>query len=318
MTTLFPPPEAFRTHLLPVDGGHRLFVAEYGQTDGVPVLVLHGGPGSGGSPRLAGLFDPARFRVIVPDQRGAGRSEPVGATAANTTADLLADIDVIRAALGGGRCFVAGGSWGATLGILYAAARPAPVSGLLLRNPFLARAADLAWFFGGARLRHPEAWQLWAELGAPEAEGALLPWLADAFARLDVRQAAPWVQAWQRWECALAGVPAGAPGEAEVAALFRRYRLQLHYFTQGCFVPPDAVLEAIDRLAAARLPLRLVQGLDDDVCPPAATRLLAARLPAEACRWVEGVGHDPFAPAMLAASRAAWSELLDLARTHPP
>jgi proline iminopeptidase len=77
-------------------------VAEYGRPDGVPVLVLHGGPGSGGSPRLAGLFDPARFRVIVPDQRGAGRSEPVGATAANTTADLLADIDVIRAALGSG------------------------------------------------------------------------------------------------------------------------------------------------------------------------------------------------------------------------
>ena len=117
------------------------------------------------------------------------------------------------------------------------------------------------------------------------------------------------MQAWQRWECALAGVPAGAPGEAEVAALFRRYRLQLHYFTQGCFVPPDAVLEAIDQLVAAQVPLQLVQGLADDVCPAAATRLLAARLPAEACRWVEGVGHDPFAPAMVAASMAAWAEL---------
>lgn len=309
MTTLFPPAEAFRTHWLPVDGGHRLFVAEYGRTDGVPVLVLHGGPGSGGSPRLAGLFDPARFRVIVPDQRGAGRSEPVGATAANTTAGLLADIDVVCAALGVGRCFMAGGSWGATLAILHAARRPAQVGGLLLRNPFLARAADLAWFFGGARQRHPEAWQLWAALGAPEAEGAMLPWLADVFARLDARQAAPWVRAWQRWECALAGTPAGSPGEAEVAALFRRYRLQLHYFTQGCFVPPDAVLDAADQLAAARLPMRLVQGLADDVCPPAATRLLAARLPAGACRWVEGVGHDPFAPAMVAASMAAWAEL---------
>lgn len=309
MTTLFPPAEAFRTHRLPVAGGHRLFVAEYGRPDGVPVLVLHGGPGSGGSPRLAGLFDPARFRVIVPDQRGAGRSEPVGATLANTTADLLADIDLIRAALGVGRCFVAGGSWGATLAILYAARQPARVCGLLLRNPFLARAADLAWFFGGARLRHPEAWRRWAALGAPEAEEALLPWLADLFARLDARQAAPWVQAWQRWECALAGTPAGALGEAEIAALFRRYRLQLHYFTQGCFVPPDAVPAAVDQLVAARVPLRLVQGLADDVCPPAATRLLAARLPAEACRWVEGVGHDPFAPAMVAASMAAWAEL---------
>jgi proline iminopeptidase len=256
------------------------------------------------------LFDPARFRVIVPDQRGAGRSEPMGATAANTTAHLLADIDVIRAALGLKRCFVAGGSWGATLGILYAARRPAQVSGLLLRNPFLARAADLAWFFGGARLRHPEAWRRWAALGAPEADGAMLPWLAEVFAKLDVRQAGPWVQAWQRWECALAGVPAGGTlGEAEVAALFRRYRLQLHYFTQGCFVPPDAVLEAIDQLVAAQVPLQLVQGLADDVCPAAATRLLAARLPAEACRWVEGVGHDPFAPAMVAASMAAWAEL---------
>lgn len=310
MTTLFPLAEAFRTHWLPVDGGHRLFVAEYGRPDGVPVLVLHGGPGSGGSPRLASLFDPGRFRVIVPDQRGAGRSEPAGSTAANTTADLLADIDLICAALGVERSFVVGGSWGATLGILYAARRPAQVCGLLLRNPFLARAADLSWFFGGARLRHPEAWRRWAELGAPEADGALLPWLADVFARLDARQAAPWVKAWQGWECALAGTPAGgAPGEAEVATLLRRYRLQLHYFMQGCFLPPDAVLAAVDRVAAARLPLRVVQGLADDVCPPAATRLLAARLPAEACRWVEGVGHDPFAPAMVAASLAAWGAL---------
>ena len=314
MTTLFPPAEAFRTRWLPVDGGHRLFVAEYGQPGGVPVLVLHGGPGSGGSPRLAGLFDPGRFRVIVADQRGAGRSEPVGATLANTTADLLADIDVIRAVLGVERCFVVGGSWGATLGILHAARRPAQVCGLLLRNPFLARGADLAHFFGGARRRHPGAWQAWAALGAPEAPGALLPWLADVFARLDARQAAPWVKAWQGWECtlagALAGTPAGALGEAEIEALFRRYRLQLHYFTKGCFLPPDAVLEAVDRVTAARVPVRVVQGLADDVCPPDATRLLAARLPARACRWVEGVGHDPFAPAMVAASMAAWAELL--------
>ena len=112
-----------------------------------------------------------------------------------------------------------------------------------------------------------------------------------------------------RFSCSTtaAGVPAGAP--PDVDALFRRYRLQLHYFTQGCFLPPDAVLAAIDRLAAARLPLRVVQGLADDVCPPAATRLLAARLPAGACRWVEGVGHDPFAPAMVEASMAAWAEL---------
>ena len=153
MTTPFAPAEAFRTRWLPAAGGHRLFVAEYGRPDGVPVLVLHGGPGSGGSPRLAGLFDPARCRVIVPDQRGAGRSEPAGATRANTTADLLADIERIRAALGLERWFVTGGSWGATLGILHAAAQPARVAGLLLRSPFLARRADLDHFFGGARHR---------------------------------------------------------------------------------------------------------------------------------------------------------------------
>lgn len=314
MTTPFTPAEAFRTRWLPVDGGHRLFVAEYGQPDGLPVLVLHGGPGSGGSPRLAGLFDLARCRVIVPDQRGAGRSEPAGATQANTTADLLADIERIRATLGVECWFVTGGSWGATLGILHAAAQPQRVCGLLLRNPFLARWADLDHFFGGARDRHPAAWRAWAALGAPEAAGAMLPWLADAFAGRDAAQAAPWVRAWQRWEGTLAatqaGAAAGSLGEAEIAALFRRYRLQLHYFTQGCFLAPDAVLEAADALAAARVPLRVVQGLADGVCPPGATRLLAARLPADACRWVEGVGHDPFAPAMLAASRAAWSELL--------
>lgn len=320
MTTPFAPAEAFRTRWLPAAGGHRLFVAEYGRPDGVPVLVLHGGPGSGGSPRLAGLFDPARCRVIVPDQRGAGRSEPAGATRANTTADLLADIERIRAALGLERWFVTGGSWGATLGILHAAAQPARVAGLLLRSPFLARRADLDHFFGGARHRYPAAWRAWAALGAPEAAGAMLPWLADALAGRDAAQAAPWVHAWQRWECALAGTQAGAaagrPGEAEIAIQFRRYRLQLHYFSRDCFLAPDAVLHAAEALVAARVPLRLVQGLADGVCPPGATRLLADRLPADACRWVADVGHDPFAPAMRAASHAAWSELLALARPY--
>ena len=313
MTTPFAPAEAFRTRWLPAAGGHRLFVAEYGRPDGVPVLVLHGGPGSGGSPRLAGLFDPARCRVIVPDQRGAGRSEPAGATRANTTADLLADIERIRAALGLERWFVTGGSWGATLGILHAAAQPARVAGLLLRSPFLARRADLDHFFGGARHRYPAAWRAWAALGAPEAAGAMLPWLADALAGRDAAQAAPWVHAWQHWECALAGTQTGAaagrPGEAEIATLFRRYRLQLHYFSRDCFLAPDAVLYAAEALVAARVPLRLVQGLADGVCPPGATRLLADRLPAD-------VGHDPFAPAMRAASHAAWSELLALARPY--
>ena len=250
---------------------------------------------------MAGFFDPQLYRVILLDQRGAGKIQPTGSCQDNTTPALIEDIELLRRHLGVDRWLVMGGSWGATLGILYAAAHPMSLGGLLLRNPFLARAADLDWFFGGARRHHPEAWRHWADLGAPEAPGAMLPWLDGCFQARQPSQLAAYVAAWHIWECALAKTPSRELSPAEIELLQRRYRLQLHYFRHACFVPEGGVLAAADTLMAAHVPIHVVQGMADHVCPASATRILLEKLPDTSCNWIADVGHDPYAPSMQAA-----------------
>lgn len=290
---------------LPVDGGHRLYVEQRGNPGGIPAIVLHGGPGSGNSPAHAGFFAADRYRVILADQRGAGRSEPQGGMEANTTADLLADIERIRLHLGIDRWLVVGGSWGATLALLHAAAHPERVAGLLLRNPFLARAGDLDWFFGGAREYHPEAWRRWAELGAPEAPGTMLPWLDNALQTADGQRLRALIAAWYAWECALARTSPRPLSDGEIATLGKRYRLQCHYFRNACFLSENAVLAAAEAFSQRQMTIHVVQGLNDHVCLATATRLLLQRMANASCDWIAGVGHNPFALPMREATRVA-------------
>jgi len=301
-TALHSPVQPFASGWLPVSGGHRLYYEQRGAPEGIPVLILHGGPGSGCSPLMAGFFDPERYRVILLDQRGAGKSLPAGGCEENTTPALIDDIEALRRHLGIDRWLVMGGSWGAMLGILYAAAHSGQISGLLLRNPFLARAADLDWFFGGARLHHPEAWWLWAALGAPVAPGAMLPWLAECFRSAPPSALAAHVAAWHVWECGLARTPSRALSPADIDLLQVRYRLQLHYFRHACFIAEGGVLAAAERIAAVSMPIHVVQGLADHVCPASATAVLLEKLPNAGCTLVEAVGHDPYAPAMQTAT----------------
>lgn len=302
---LSPSDKPFAAEWLPVDGGHRLYIEQRGHPEGIPAIVLHGGPGSGNSPAHAGFFAADRYRVILPDQRGAGRSESQGGMEANTTADLLADIERIRIHLGIDRWLVVGGSWGATLGLLYAAAHPEHITGLLLRNPFLARAADLDWFFGGAREHHPEAWLRWAELGAPESPGAMLPWLDESLRTADGERQSRLVAAWHAWECTLAGTASRPLSDGETTALAKRYHLQCHYFRNACFLVENAVLRAAELLGKQDMPIHVVQGLDDHVCPASETRLLLQQMVNASCEWIEGVGHDPFALSMQQATLVA-------------
>lgn len=316
-TALHCPSPPFDCGWLPVSGGHRLYYEQRGMPAGIPVLILHGGPGSGCSPLMAGFFDPERYRVILLDQRGSGESLPAGCCEENTTSALINDIEVLRRHLGIDRWLVMGGSWGATLGILYAAAYPQQLSGLLLRNPFLARAADLDWFFGGARQHHPEAWQNWAALGAPEAPGTMLLWLTECFRSAPPSALAAHVAAWHVWECSLARTPSRDLSPADIDLLQLRYCLQLHYFGHACFVPEGGVLAAAERIAAVNVPIHVVQGLADHVCPASATAVLLEKLPNAGCTWVEDVGHDPFAPAMLAATLGLVESFAVLGRFAP-
>ena len=314
---LHPSPPPFNSGWLPVSGDHRLYYEQRGLPAGIPVLILHGGPGSGCSPFMAGFFDLDLYRIILLDQRGAGKSLPLGSCEENTTPALIDDIEVLRRHLEIDRWLVMGGSWGATLGILYAAEHPGQLSGLLLRNPFLARAADLDWFFGGARQHHPEAWQHWAALGAPEAPGAMLSWLDECFRSAPPSELAAHVAAWHVWECALAKTASRALGPADIDLLQARYRLQLHYFRHACFIPEGGVLAAAERIAAVNVPVHVLQGLADHVCPASTTVVLLEKLPNACCFLIEGVGHDPYAPAMQAATLGVLESFAVLGRFVP-
>ena len=156
---LYPHVEPFDQRLVEVSGGHRIYVEQSGHPQGEPVIVLHGGPGGGSSPAMRRYFDPAHYRIVLFDQRGCGRSRPHASVEANTTWDLVSDIEHIRQLLGISRWHVFGGSWGATLALLYAQAHPDRVRSLILRGVFLMMERELDWFYrGGAGQFWPDQW----------------------------------------------------------------------------------------------------------------------------------------------------------------
>lgn len=292
---------AFDEGQLATGDGHRLWYAQYGNPHGLPLFWLHGGPGSGASLRHAGLVDLARFRLVLADQRGCGRSQPAGELMNNHTGLLVQDIERLRRHLHVERMLLGGGSWGATLALAYAAEHGRRLRGLLLRSPFLATPAEVSGFFDT-----PQCWQAFAAVApAPVlTPGRLLPWLAGQLAASDAMDCRPIAAAWHRHEQALEGLPVGVeepPGDAH--ALVQRYRIQAHYLRHGCFLDPEALLEALGSLRA--VPAAILHGDADRVCPPANAQRLRQRLPASRLAIVPGAGHDPFHPAMAAALRAA-------------
>jgi proline iminopeptidase len=277
------PPDTDRPPLrrwrLAADDGHGLHVEEWGAADGVPALVLHGGPGSGCTPLLRRFFDPARYRIICPDQRGAGRSLPAGAIHANTTNHLLADLRLLRRTLGIERWLVVGGSWGATLALAHALDDPAAVAGLLLRGIFLARPQDTAAFFADAPAALAQRWPLLAHLpsGHHDASGI--------------------VEAWARHEQRLSGGNALAT-VPDIATMAARYRIQSHYLQHGCWLQAPPLLQRCG--AIPPVPTLLLHGSEDRICPPDGARALLGCMPHATLRWASGAGHDPTHPAMAA------------------
>ncbi|WP_299791600.1 alpha/beta fold hydrolase [Ramlibacter sp.] len=294
-----------RTGRLAVGGGHAIAWQEFGAAQGVPALVLHGGPGSALTPGLVRFFDLARWRVIGFDQRGCGASTPRGRIADNTTHHLLQDIEALRRSLGVARWCVVGGSWGATLALAYAGRHPHAVSGLLLRGLFVPDAQELRWFFHGARALAPHAWEDLAALAPPAAREHLLPWLTAVF-----DHGAPALQervtlAWLAWEQALAGSSAPAPADLQPA--IDRYRVQSHYLAHGCWLGDWALHAAARNLP--RVPVRFLHGQADVVCRPAAARAVQALIPGSHFDLVPHAGHDPMHPAMSAAMQEALRSL---------
>ncbi len=293
MSSLYPPLEPYQTHHLKRDG-HTLHVEECGNPRGFPVLFLHGGPGAGCKPHHRCFFDPTLYRILLVDQRGAGRSTPQGGLQHNTTAELLTDLEKIRSKLKIRSWLLFAGSWGVTLALLYAQTHPERVAALILRGAFLARRADLDWFIGeqGVRRIYPEAWeqllQSVPEPERPEPLAALHRHLTGAD-ELAQRRAA---RAWEQWsrQVVLGGeAEAAGPDEHVSRATVNQARIELHYAVNGYFLPEDAILEGCGGIA--HLPAHIIHGRRDLVCPVEAAYRLHRALPRSSLRILPQAGH---------------------------
>ncbi|MFO1137905.1 MAG: prolyl aminopeptidase [Paracoccus sp. (in: a-proteobacteria)] len=287
---LHPMVDPFDRRVLDAGDGHQLHVEQSGNPDGVPVIVLHGGPGGGCSPYMRRFFDPTHYRAILFDQRGCGRSRPHAEVAANTTPHLIADIEMIRRTLGIGRTILFGGSWGATLALAYAQTHPEVVDSLVLRGVFLGRRSELDWFYGGGAARFfPDRW---AEFQAPIPEAERGDMIAAYHRRLfcgDTAREARFALPWLIWENALAGLEISTAGHAPADYARAFARLENHYFANGCFLEDNQLLR--NRHLIEHIPAVIVQGRYDMVCPPDAAWELAQGWDKAELRLVPASGH---------------------------
>lgn len=297
---LYPPIEPFDRRMIDVGDGHQVYVEQCGRPDGLPVVVLHGGPGGGASPMMRRFFDPSVYRVVLFDQRGCGRSRPHASIEANTTAHLLADIEAIRALLGIERWVLFGGSWGATLALAYAQAHPDRAAYLVLRGVFMGTSAELAWFYGGGAGRFfPELWARFVD-PIPEAErhDLIAAYRARLFSGV-FAQETRFARLWAEWENALATVDVrgGFDTPADYARAFSR--LENHYFSNGCFLGADGALMAgMERMVGVGG--TIVQGRLDMICPPATAWELHRNWPGSELRMVPMAGHALSEPGIAA------------------
>ena len=294
---LFPPIEPFRTGHLRLDARHRMYWEESGNPEGPAVLFLHGGPGAGATPVHRRFFDPAHWRIVIFDQRGAGRSSPLGETTDNSPDHLLGDIERLRQELDIAQWLVFGGSWGSTLALYYAERHPERVRGLILRGIFLCRASEIEWFLYGMQRVFPEAWRAFAGF-LPEAEQSDL--LAGYHRRLvdpDPGIHLPAARAWSVYEGACSTL---LPNPETIAAFgedrlaLGLARIEAHYFTAHLFPPERDLLAWIGRVRHLRA--TIVQGRYDMVCPIQSADALARAWPEAEYIIVRDAGHSAMEP----------------------
>lgn len=289
---LYPPIEPFDQRVFDMGDGHRIYVEQCGNPQGVPVLVLHGGPGGGCSPAMRRYFDPQVYRVVLFDQRGCGRSRPHASVAANTTWHLVADIEVIRKALGIERFIAFGGSWGATLALIYAITHPGAVAQLVLRGVFLMTRGELDWFYGGgAGAFFPDLWARFVEPIPAHERGDLIGAYHRRLFSGRLPEETRMGRIWANWENALASVHSDGPvGESPPDYARAFARLENHYFQNGGFLEGDGWILA-QRGRIAHIPAVIVQGRYDMICPPVSAWRLADGWARCELRMVGLAGH---------------------------
>ena len=294
---LFPDVEPYERGRLDVDPPHDLYWEQSGNPKGAPILFVHGGPGAGATPAHRRFFDPAHYRIIVTDQRGAGRSKPLGDLTNNTTDHLVADMEALRERLGLDSWFLFGGSWGSSLVLAYAIAHPERCRGLILRGIFLCRRLEVDWFMTGMRRVFPEAWRRFSEY-LPEAERHDL--LTNYHRRLidpDPDIHLPAAKIWAQYEGACSTLLPSADAAssfADPAKSLGLARIEAHYFVNDLFMPEDHLLNGVERFR--HVPGVIVQGRYDMVCPLESADALSRAWPEADYVIVPDAGHSAMEP----------------------
>lgn len=300
-TELFPAIEPYASGLLPLDDLHTMYWEQSGNADGVPVLFLHGGPGAGASPAHRRFFDPAYYRIVIFDQRGAGRSTPLGETRDNTTPHLISDIETLRQYLGIAEWLIFGGSWGSTLALAYGEAHPQRCLGFILRGIFLCRKSEIDWFLYGLKNLFPEAWHTFvAPLSLPERNDILAAY-QQRLMHPDPAVHMPAARAWSIYEgsCStLLPSPETVGYFSGDTVALGLARMEAHYFSHDIFLPENSLLDNIGKLRS--IPAVIVQGRYDAVCPIVSADDLHRGWPQARYVIVNDAGHSVWEPGIRA------------------
>lgn len=308
---LYPELEPFNKGSLNVGQMHQIYFEECGNPVGTPVVFLHGGPGSGCNPTQRRFFDPVFYRIVLFDQRGCGRSKPQGEVEANTTDDLVNDIEALRLHLNIDKWHIFGGSWGSTLAIAYAVKHAEHIISLTLRGIFLSRPSELKWFLGDMQHFFPEVWDKLVKYLPPNKQNDVLNAYAALIFNTDLIISGDAAEQWNAFENAIMRLkPLGTElieASSKTAEELNneritevaRARVQIHYILNQCFVDGEALLKKAANLT--NIPTIIVQGRYDMVCPPQTAWVLHQSMPHAKFTMVADAGHSAMEPGVTSA-----------------
>jgi proline iminopeptidase len=313
MRTLYPAIEPYVRHSLTVDPPHCLYVEECGNPHGIPVVFIHGGPGGGCEAWHRQFFNPDLYRIVLFDQRGCGRSTPHAELAGNTTPSLLADMETIRVHLAIDRWLVFGGSWGSTLGLLYAEQNPERVLGLIVRGIFLCRPQDISWFYqSGASRLFPDYWQDFITTVSPDKRRDMVSAYHELLTGDDEVSRLAAAKAWSVWEGRCSTLHTKTElvnhfGASHVALSMAR--IECHYFINNAFIEPDQIVQQAHRLNG--ISGVIVHGRYDVVCPVDQAYVLHQAWSGAKLHIIPGAGHSAGEPAIADALIRAADEFAE-------
>lgn len=311
MHTFYPEIKPYQRHFLAVEPPHELYVDESGNPDGIPVLFVHGGPGAGCGKYDRRFFDPEVYRIVLFDQRGAGRSRPHAELQANSTQKLVEDIEFIRTALGIDKWVLFGGSWGSTLSLVYAQTHPERVLGLILRGIFLCRPVDLLWFYqAGASRLFPDYWEDFVQpIPDDERHDMMRAYYRHLTSENQIQQMTA-AKAWSLWEGRTATL---RPNQDVVDSFTEPHRalslarIEAHYFVNNAFLEENQILRDAHKLAA--IPGVIVHGRYDVICPLDNAYLLHKAWPGSELNIIREAGHASREPGIVDALIRATNDM---------